>query len=117
MPASVVVSYKERRAPTILETLSRQPIIDERAVLDRARSRAECSPPRCAGSSRPPRDVADLTAKIRVVYRPDTATGVWVPAEMTEAYETAQELIDCHAVYTGMRRFTVKVDDSVTLPQ
>jgi hypothetical protein len=116
LPASVVLSYKERGAPTILETLSRQPITTSGQFwIEPESGRVLATEMRWRLA--PPRDVADLAAKVRVVYRSNAATGVWVPADMTEAYETQNEVIDCHAVYTNVRRFTVKVDDSVTLPQ
>ena len=115
-PASLVLSYKERRPPTILETLSRQPITTSGQFwIEPGSGRVLATEMRWQLS--PPRDIAHLTARARVVYRQDAGTGTWVPAEMTESYETENAVIDCHAVYTGVRRFTVKVDDSVTLPQ
>ena len=63
------------------------------------------------------RDAIDMDAAASVSYRPDPKTDVWVPEEMTEKYETASELLDCHAVYSGIRSFSVAVTDDVTSPQ
>jgi hypothetical protein len=113
---AIVLTFQEREPPTlILDKGARQ------YVFSRGKLWAEPATGRILATEMrwrltASRDAIDMNAAVTVAYRPDPKTGVWVPEEMTEKYETAYELLDCHAVYTSIRRFTVKVDDSVTLP-
>jgi hypothetical protein len=45
------------------------------------------------------------------------ASRIWVPGAMKETYETAEEIIDCEATYSLVRRFTVTADDTIAVPQ
>jgi hypothetical protein len=65
----------------------------------------------------PSRDQGELDATVTVTYREDRTTGIWVPAEMTEKYDTGEEIIYAHAIYSEIKRFSVVVTDDMTLPQ
>jgi hypothetical protein len=62
------------------------------------------------------REEGALDATVTVTYREDRTTGIWVPAEMTEKYDTGAEIVHAHADYTGIRRFSVVVSDDITVP-
>jgi hypothetical protein len=115
--AAAVIAFEEKKPPTlILLADGRQYIFSHgRFWVDPANGRILATELRWRLSAR--RDWIDMTASVHVTYRQDAKVGVSVPQEMTEKYETSGELFDGHAVYTGMRRFTVKVDDSITSPQ
>lgn len=113
---AVVLSYKESEAPTIVLTDNRQFVFTHgRLWIDPVTGRVMATEMKWRLS--PPRDVGDLSATIAVSYRPDTASGIWVPGAMKETYETAEEIIDCEATYSGVRRFTVTADDTIAVPQ
>jgi hypothetical protein len=113
---AIVLSYKESEAPTIVLTTNRQFVFTHgRLWIDPATGRVLATEMKWRLS--PPRDVGDLSATITVSYRPDAASGIWVPGAMKETYETAEEIIDCEATYNGVRRFTVTADDTIAVPQ
>ncbi len=115
--AAAVIAFEEKEPPAlILLADARQYVFSHgRFWVDPASGRILATELRWRLSAS--RDWIDMTANVNVTYRHDEKVGVSVPQEMTERYETSAELFDGHAVYTGMRRFTVKVEDSVTLPQ
>ena len=114
---AIVVTFQERKPPTlILDKGSRQYVFSQGKLwTEAATGRILATEMRWRLTAS--RDAIDMDAAATVSYRPDPKTGVWVPDEMTEKYETAYELLDCHAVYTGIRSFSVAVTDDVTLPQ
>jgi VWFA-related protein len=69
-----------------------------------------------------------LVAEIIVTYRRDPALGMWVPAQMREAYSTARQStlsglpsmepsIVGTASYSKFRRFQVKTEEKITIPK
>ncbi len=111
-----VVSYHEREAPTLLTTLSEQPINTSGLLhIDVATGQVLATEMRWRLA--PPRDAGDLQAKVTVTYHEEPTIHIFVPAGMTESYQTADEIIDCHAEYAGVRRFAVTVTDDVAAPK
>jgi hypothetical protein len=114
---AIVVTFRERESPTlILDKGARQYVFSHGKLwTEPATGRILATEMRWRLTAS--RDAIDMEAASTVSYRPDPKTGVWVPADMTEKYETAYELLDCHAVYTGIRSFSVAVTDDMTSPQ
>lgn len=113
---AAVVSYHEGQPPTLLLTLSEQPIhTSGKLWIDSASGQVLAT--EMQWRLAPPRDAGDLQAKVAVSYHEAPEVHIFVPAEMTESYQTADEIIDCHAEYTGVRRFTVAVTDDVSMPR
>ena len=50
-----------------------------------------------------------LRARITATYAPDERLRMWVPARMTERYETESHTITGEATYTKFRRFETDV--------
>jgi hypothetical protein len=56
-----------------------------------------------------------MSATVR--YRPDEGLGLWVPAEMEEAYIQPDETIRGTATYRNFRRFQVTTDEQIRVPK
>jgi hypothetical protein len=114
---AAVLSFHERKPPTIiLDKGARQYIFTRgRLWVDQATGRILATEVRWQLT--PSRDAIHMDAAVNVSYGLDSKSGVWVPQRMTEKYETEHELVDCDAMYTGVRQFSVKVSDDLTSPQ
>ena len=110
-----VVYHHENQPPTLLMTLS------DHTVNTADTLRIEVATGQVVATEMrwrlaPPRDAGDFQAKVSVSYHEEPTLHVFVPAEMSESYQTADELIGCHAEYSGVRHFAVSVTDDVELP-
>jgi hypothetical protein len=55
--------------------------------------------------------------EVTVVFKPNEALGVWVPAEMTEFYKIPGQTIDATAKYSNYRRFQVRTEEKIVVPK
>jgi hypothetical protein len=55
--------------------------------------------------------------RVTVLYRPNDALGIWVPAEMKEYHQFPGRTITCSATYSNFRRFQVTTEEKITLPK
>jgi len=53
--------------------------------------------------------------EMTVIFRPNDALGVWVPAEMQELYRARGETIEATARYANFRRFQVKTEEAIRI--
>jgi hypothetical protein len=111
------IDYQELRSPSLIfyKSARRYIFTQGRLWVDKTTGRVLATEMRWKLSSS--RDQANLNAVVTVRYHEDATTRIWVPAAMTEKYDTGAELIDAHADYTEIRRFSVVVTDDMTLPQ
>jgi VWFA-related protein len=68
------------------------------------------------------------TGEIKVTFRHDPSLGMWVPAEMSELYQTLTQrslsgaprpetIVEGNAKYTKFRRFQVKTEEKLVIPK
>jgi hypothetical protein len=56
-------------------------------------------------------NLGDSRMEVTVGYKPADATGgTWVPAEMREVFAGAEEMLECLARYSKVRRFQVSTE-------
>jgi hypothetical protein len=59
-----------------------------------------------------------FSMEMTVTYRRSEALGIWVPAEMKEAYiQRASQTISGSAKYSNFRRFQVKTEEKIAIPK
>jgi len=58
-------------------------------------------------------DRATVTAEITVVFHRSDSLGLWVPAEMREAYRQGSYTIEGRAIYSNFRSFQVRTEQEI----
>jgi len=98
-----VVSFEERARPTRIRTTRAQDV--------KTKGLAWIDPGtgRILKSELDPQLQRGLRARITTIYAPDERLQMWVPARMTERYETESRTITGEATYTNFRRFETDV--------
>jgi hypothetical protein len=98
-----VVSFEERARPTRIRTPRGQD------VKTKGRVWIDPGTGRILKSELDPQLQRGLGARITTIYAPDERLQIWVPARMTERYETVSRTITGEATYTNFRRFETDV--------
>jgi hypothetical protein len=109
--ARAVIRFREAERPTLIRTDGGRDLpVEGRFWLDPETGRVERS--ELVAEDR------QLRATIRVDYAPDEDLGLWLPAEMREAYlaRRSATTIDGRARYGNARRFEVTVTETIRPP-